>query len=84
MRFKFIFIATFVFIVAVGVFKGLMIGKALQSDKNIYQIDVDSFNGTETYFATEYIVDAKTNCITFKDALGMRRTVCNKYTLTEY
>jgi hypothetical protein len=85
MRFhKTIFIIALVLIVGTIVLKGLYIGHALQSDKKIYQIEVDSFNGTESYIATEYVVDQKTNCITFKDAMGMRRTVCNKYTLTEY
>jgi len=81
---KVIMIVALVLIVIGSAFRGVLIGRALQNGNKIYQIEVDSFNGVETYIATEYMVDQKTNCITFKDAMGMRRTVCNKYTLTEY
>lgn len=82
--FKAVFVIAIIVIVASLVLKGTMIGRALQNGKTLYQIDVNKFNNIETYITTEYLVDPNTKCITFKDEMGLKRTVCNNYTITEY
>jgi hypothetical protein len=64
----------------------ISISTAISSGKTVYVIDVNKFNEIETYYTTEYTVDEKTKCITFKNMIGFskNKTVCNSYTITEY
>jgi hypothetical protein len=66
------------------VFKGVFITRALNTGKTLYQIDVNSFNGAQVYITEKYIVDPNTKCLSFKDEMGIKRIVCNNYTITEY
>lgn len=65
-------------------FKFVFVYNVKQDGKFIYQIDVNSYNGVETYTTTEFTKDEKTGCIVFKDEFGIKRIVCNNYTITEY
>ncbi len=82
MLFKFVF----VIVIGIFIFHGVVIGSALLKGEKIYVIDVNKFNDIETYYTTEYTIDEKTKCITFKNLIGFskKKTVCNDYTLTEY
>lgn len=83
--FKGIFVVAAIIVLGSFILKGTMIGRALQNGETIYTIDVDNSNGTmESYTTTKYSVDPNTKCITFKDEIGTKKTVCNKYTITEY
>lgn len=74
----------FVAILALIAFQGYLVVSAKNRGEKVYQIDVNSFNGVETYMTNEYSKDEKTGCITFKDMIGIKRIVCNNYTITEY
>lgn len=52
--------------------------------KTLYSIEVINFTKSETYLTSDYTRDKNTGCISFKDMLGVKRTVCNNYTITEY
>lgn len=56
---------------------------SITSGEKIYQIDVNSFNGPESYITKEYQKDAQ-GCLTFKDEFNFQHTVCNSYTITQY
>lgn len=71
----------FLLLIALRVF--LIVDLKNRGEK-IYQIEVNSFNGQEIYMTNEYTKDEKTGCITFKDMIGVKRIVCNSYTITEY
>lgn len=85
--FKFVrgfIVGVFIIIIAAFVVKGILVYNAVKSGKVIYQVDVNSFNGGESYLTKEYTKDEKTGCITFKDEIGIKRVVCNNYTISEY
>lgn len=52
--------------------------------QTLYEINVDSFNKTESYMTSSYTIDKETGCIKFKDELNLTHIVCNNYTITEY
>ena len=52
--------------------------------KTLYSVEVINFTKNETYLTSDYTRDEKTGCISFKDMLGVKRTVCNNYTISEY
>jgi hypothetical protein len=76
----------FIFILAIVaiIFKGVFISRAISSGKTLYQIDVNNYKDMETYITEKYIVDPNTKCVSFKDEMGIKRIVCNNYTITEY
>jgi hypothetical protein len=71
-------------VVGILIFKGIMIGTAVSKGERIYNIDVHTYVGVESYTAKNYTVDEKTNCITFNDMVGRKHTVCGNYTVTQY
>ena len=81
---KGLFIVIAIGMVGLLVLKGVFITRALNADKTLYQIDANSFNGSQVYITEKYIVDPNTKCVSFKDEMGIKRTVCNNYTITEY
>lgn len=79
-----IVVIIFVGILFLIALKGYLIVGAKTRGEKIYEIEVNSFNGQEIYMTNEYTKDEKTGCITFKDMIGVKRVVCNSYTITEY
>ena len=84
MNFKFFFILILCLIIGLIAFKVVFISRAINSGKTLYQIDVNTYKHGETYITEKYIVDPKTKCISFKDEMGIKRIVCDGYTITEY
>ena len=86
-EFKF-FNAIFIFIVLIFigtiVFKGYYFINAKNNNKKVYEIRVNNFNEIETYMTNDYTKEKESNCISFKDEIGIKRVVCNNYTITEY
>lgn len=73
-----------ILIVALFLFRGALVYNAVVGGKLVYQITVNSYNGPEEYITNEFTKDEKTGCITFKDELGIKRIVCNQYTITQF
>jgi hypothetical protein len=80
------FFIIFVFIIIIGgiIYKGAMVVNAKNNNQTVYEIDVNTYNSVESYTTTEYTKDEKTGCIKFKDEFGLKHTVCNNYSITEY
>jgi hypothetical protein len=81
---KVFFTIIMLFVIGGITFRGVFISRALNSGKTLYQIDVNNFQNVETYITDNYIVDPNTRCVSFKDEMGIKRIVCNNYTITEY
>jgi len=64
--------------------RGAMVVNSMKSGNKLYEITVNSFNTHESYLTNEFTKDKETGCITFKDEIGIKRIVCNNYTITEY
>lgn len=79
----FFFLIAFAIIAMISLKVGLVYN-SFKGGKQVYEIHVNSFNGSENYITTEFTKDEKTGCLTFKDELGIKRTVCNSYTITTY
>ena len=82
--FKVFFVLTFCLIIGMIIFKVAFISRAMNSGKTLYQIDVNTYKNNETYITEKYIVDPNSKCVSFKDEMGIKRVVCNNYTITEY
>jgi hypothetical protein len=82
--FKGLIILVFIMVIGALVFKVALISRAVSSGKPLYEISVSRYDQVEEYLTSEYNVDPQTKCITFKDELGIKRTVCNNYTITQY
>ena len=82
--FKVFFVLIFLLIIGGIIFRANMYVNAKNSGKAIYEIHVNRFNETESYMTSEYTRDKETGCISFKDEFGIKRIVCNDYTITEY
>ena len=82
--FRVFFILAFIGVIAMFVLRGTLVYNAMKGGKTMYQIEVNSFNQHETYLTSEFTKDEKTGCLTFKDELGIKRIVCNQYTITQY
>lgn len=76
--------AVFVLIISFFAFNMYFVIDAKNNGEKVYQIQVNSFNGIEMYMTNEYTKDEKTGCINFKDMVGIKRIVCNNYTITEF
>lgn len=50
----------------------------------LYQIEVNTFGASTIYLTTEYKIDSVTRCIRFKDGIGIKKQVCDHYTVTTY
>lgn len=76
----------FVIFLMIGtiIFKVGLISNTKKNNKPLYEIEVNSFNHVETYITTDYVKEPTTGCIKFKDEFGIKRIVCNNYTITEY
>jgi hypothetical protein len=79
-----IFIVMVILVIAMLVFRGALIFKSFTGNETIYQVNVNRYNDIETYLTNKYEKDEKTGCIKFKDEFGIKRIVCNNYTITEY
>lgn len=75
-----IFVIVFILIF----YKIFLIVRAVGNSKPLYEINVNSYNQVETYITEKYIINPDTKCLSFKDEIGIKRTVCNNYTITEY
>ena len=82
--FKVITVFFFILVIGAFIFKGVLISRAMNGGKTLYQIDVNNYRYTETYITEKYIVDPNTKCVSFKDEMCIKRIVCNNYTITEY
>lgn len=82
--FKVIFVLVWILIIGMFIFKIALVSNAVNSDKPLYEISVNSFDGPESYLTTEYKRDQTSGCIKFKDEFGISRIVCNNYTITQY
>lgn len=85
MKYFRLFFGLIVFII-IGtiVFRTYFILNSTKSNKKVYEIQVNNFNTHESYLTYEFTKDPQTNCISFKDEFGIKRIVCNNYTITEY
>lgn len=61
-----------------------MVLDAKKTGKTVYEISVNKFNEVEIYITSDYTRDEKSGCISFKDEFGIKKIVCNNYTITEY
>ncbi len=61
-----------------------MISNSIKGGKSVYEINVNSFDKNESYITNEFTRDKETGCISFKDEFGIKRIVCNNYTITQY
>jgi hypothetical protein len=61
-----------------------MVSKSLKNGKTVYEINVNTFDRSESYMTNEFTRDKETGCISFKDEFGIKRIVCNNYTITQY
>ena len=82
--FKIMFALIVLLIISTIVFKAGIIIDAKNHNKTIYQIEVNNYNQVESYTTTDYTRDKETGCIRFKDEFGIKHTVCNNYSITEY
>lgn len=82
--FKIVFVVIIGIILASFVFKIAMVVDAKGKGGKIYTIEVNTFNSVESYTTSEYERDDKSGCIRFKDEFGIKHTVCNSYTISEY
>ena len=82
--FKFFFTLIFILIIGSILWRVGLVINANKNGKVVYEINVNNFNQVESYFTTSYERDKETGCIRFKDEFGIKRTVCNNYTITEY
>jgi hypothetical protein len=81
---KVFFVIVITVIILSLLFRVNMVLDIKKNGKTIYQISVNKFNEVETYMTGEYTRDEKSGCISFKDEFGIKRIVCNNYTITEY
>ena len=85
MRFiKIMFIVLGVVVITSIVVRIVMISRAKGDNNVAYHIQVNSYGTYESYVTKNYTKDRTTGCIEFIDELGLKRTVCNSYTITEY
>ena len=82
--FKVIFVLVWIFIIGMFIFRIALVSNAVNSDKPLYEISVNTFNEPESYLTSEYERDQTSGCIKFKDEFGIRHIVCNNYTITQY
>jgi hypothetical protein len=73
-----------IIIICVIAFRVNLVMNAKKDGKTIYEISVNKFNEVETYMTDSYTRDQQTGCIKFQDEFGIKRIVCNNYTITEY
>jgi hypothetical protein len=78
----FVFIACLI-IFAIG-FKLTYTYESFKSGQNVYQIKVNTFDRHESYMTNFFVIDSTSGCIKFKDEFGIKRIVCNNYTITEF
>ncbi len=79
------YMVVIIMLIAGGIaFKVSMVMDARKNNKTLYEIEVNNYRNVETYTTTEYTRDQTTGCIRFKDEFGIKHTVCNNYTITEY
>lgn len=78
------FVIVFVLIIGMFFFRVSLITSARNEGKTIYEIKVNNFQEVETYMTKEYTRDKETGCISFKDEFGIKHTVCNNYSITEF
>jgi hypothetical protein len=50
----------------------------------LYQIEVNTYGASTTYVTSDYSIDSVTRCVQFKDMMGLKRRVCDHYTITTY
>lgn len=74
----------FGFIIGGFIYRTYIVVDAKNNNKTIYEIEVNNFNVVESYTTTEYTRDDKSGCIKFKDEFGIKHTVCNNYSITEF
>ena len=80
------FIIVIVFFAAIGsvFYAGWFVYKGKSENRIIYIIDVNNFNGRQTHVTYDYEKDETTGCISFKDEFGIKRTICNNYSITQF
>jgi hypothetical protein len=83
-HFRGMFVLILLLVLGAIAFKAIFISREISNNKTLYQIDVNTYQNSETYLTEKYIVDPNTKCISFKDEMGIKRIVCNNYTVTEY
>ena len=81
---KMIMVFTIIAVIALVGSRAYFIYRGIKSKETLYQVNVNNFQTMETYLTREYTRDEKSGCITFKDGFGIKRIVCNNYTITEY
>ncbi len=61
-----------------------LIATRASQGKHTHIITVHTFSGEETYTTAEYKIDPTTRCVSFKDLIGIPRTICSNYSITTY
>lgn len=77
-------IGVFALIITILILKGTIVYRSIQTGRKVYQVDVNSYSGVESYITNSYKKDTITGCIVFKDEFSIKRVICNSYTITEY
>jgi hypothetical protein len=70
--------------ISIVLLRGSMVVNSINGGKKLYEVKVNSYNTYESYLTNEFTKDKETGCITFKDEIGIKRIVCNNYTITEF
>lgn len=84
-RFVKIVFAVLGFVVITSIVIRIVMVSRAKGDNNVaYHIEVNSYGRYESYVTKNYTKDKTTGCIEFIDELGLKRTICNSYTITEY
>ena len=85
MRFiKIMFIVLGLVVITSIIIRIVMVSRAKVDNNVAYLIAVNTYGSYESYVTKNYNKDRTTGCIEFIDELGLKRTVCNSYTITEY
>ncbi len=78
------FKAFFAFVIILMVaYVGIIATRSAQGKKT-HIITVHTFSGEETYTTSEYKIDSVTRCVSFRDLIGIPRTICSNYSITTY
>jgi hypothetical protein len=77
-------LASLLFVFACGVVFWNASKRTNTKPAGLYQIEVNTFGAATDYITTEYKIDSITKCVQFKDMMGLRRKVCDHYTITTY
>jgi len=78
---KSVLISFTIILVMVGIFKFFNLNDYISPDKVLYMVELRVGDEVETCFTNGYVINKRTNCISFDDVDG-RRYFCGEYKIT--